>query len=213
MEITLLDQGGEARVDSRVIATAIGNQHKNVMSLVGDYQQEFESFGILPFETEKSTGAGRPERYALLNEDQSYFLLTLVRNAPQVVALKVGLVKAFKRARDAAPPAPALPSTPLGMLRLALDAMEAQEARVTALEQRLDAQPVTGVRLGTIHRLGQELGRLQGNYAAAWRLFNGRFGLASYRDLPSNQYDAAVTFLRLQIQAYGGQVLLEEHAS
>lgn len=42
---------------------------------------------------------GSPVRYALLNEDQCYFLLTLMRNNAHVVQAKLNLVKAFRDAR------------------------------------------------------------------------------------------------------------------
>ena len=49
-----------------------------------------------------------------------------------------------------------------------------------------------------------------GDYSRAWRLFKDRFGLASYRDLPSNRFDEAVRFLQLQIASYTGQPSLLE---
>ncbi len=45
-------------------------------------------------------GRGQPERYALLNEDQAYLLLTYSRNIKRVRALKIRLVKAFRDARN-----------------------------------------------------------------------------------------------------------------
>lgn len=99
--VALTDKKGEARVDSRLLATGLRNQHKNVMELIERYADHFKRFGVLPFQTEKPTGAkgGRPERFALLNEDQSYFLLSLSRNSEHVVELKANLVLAFKQAR------------------------------------------------------------------------------------------------------------------
>ncbi len=46
-------------------------------------------------------GPGRPEKYAMLNEDHAYLLLTYSRNTAKVRALKVRLVKAFREARQA----------------------------------------------------------------------------------------------------------------
>ena len=45
---------------------------------------------------------GRPVSFALLNEDQCCLLLTYSRNTPPARALKVGLVKAFREARERA---------------------------------------------------------------------------------------------------------------
>jgi DNA-damage-inducible protein D len=106
---------------------------------------------------------------------------------------------------------PALPSSPLALSRMMLEALEQQDSRVAAIEQRLDMAPITSERVGEVYRLGQELGQVMGNYRAAWRLFKERFGLASYRDLPSCRFEEGVRFLRLQIAAYTGQPgLLEQ---
>lgn len=103
--ITLINTAGEARVDSRQIARRLGNKHRHSMELVAKYDKHFERFGVLRFETakplERSAG-GRPERYALLNEDQCYFLLSISRNTETVVDLKADLVMAFRRAREEA---------------------------------------------------------------------------------------------------------------
>jgi hypothetical protein len=79
---------GEARIDSRIIAKELGNQPETVIRLVDEYQRDFEEFGVVRFQTQKlrtsdfsdlksgkSQGKakrGRPERYALLNEDQQF---------------------------------------------------------------------------------------------------------------------------------------------
>ncbi len=99
-EITLIREC----VDTRVLAQHLGNQHKNVFELVKAHRADFEQFGVVPFQTEKPTSAdgGRPERFALLNEDQAYLLLTYSRNTAKVRALKVKLVRAFSEARRAA---------------------------------------------------------------------------------------------------------------
>ncbi|MDP3877160.1 MAG: hypothetical protein Q8Q50_09275 [Methylobacter sp.] len=50
-------------------------------------------------QVKRKQGGGTPIRYAFLNEDQSYLLLTFSRNTKRVVGLKVELVKAFSRFR------------------------------------------------------------------------------------------------------------------
>lgn len=93
---------GEPRVDSRLLAARLGVQHQNTFELLKDYRADFEQLGVLRFETGKPSGGsagGRPERFALLNEDQCYLLLTYSRNTAKVRELKVKLVKAFKEAR------------------------------------------------------------------------------------------------------------------
>lgn len=95
----------EARIDSRLLALQLGNQHKAAMALIERYADKFKTFGQLPFKREvgdRVQGGGNPERFALLNEDQAFFLLALSRNNDRVVDLKARLVKAFGEARRAA---------------------------------------------------------------------------------------------------------------
>jgi phage regulator Rha-like protein len=92
------------RVDSRLLARHMCVQHKNSMELLEKHKADFLELGVVPFQTEKpsSPNGGRPERFALLNEDQAYLLLTYSRNTTTVRTLKVNLVRAFREARKAA---------------------------------------------------------------------------------------------------------------
>lgn len=97
---------GEARADSRLIVVELQNQHKNVIELIDRYVDKFKGFGLVAFKTEavKTEGARGTKhvKFALLNEDQCFFLLSLSRNTDHVVDLKAKLVKAFSEARRAA---------------------------------------------------------------------------------------------------------------
>ena len=97
-----LTQGEDPRVDSRVVATRLGRDHQNVYEMVKDYQSDFEQLGILRFQTGEIKGRGQPEKFALLNEDQAYLLLTYSRNTKRVRKAKIALVMAFRAARLAA---------------------------------------------------------------------------------------------------------------
>ena len=103
-ELTLTTTTTEARIDSRLLARQLGNKHKNTMELATKNLIALETFGKVAFKTEPlpDSRTGQKERYALLNEDHSFFLLALSRNTPRVVSLKVKLVKAFGEARRAA---------------------------------------------------------------------------------------------------------------
>lgn len=99
--IALAEKRGEPRVDSRLIAKQLGVEHRASMQLIRNYKADFGELGVLTFQMSKParpTG-GRPERYALLNEDQSYLLLTYSQNTPQARQLKIKLVRAFSEAR------------------------------------------------------------------------------------------------------------------
>ena len=93
----------ELRIDSRLLSPRLDIRHRQLIDNIRKYKNRFESLGVLPFETEKHSGSagGRPDVYALLNEDQSIFLLSLSRNTDAVVDCKLELVKAFRAARNA----------------------------------------------------------------------------------------------------------------
>jgi phage regulator Rha-like protein len=92
---------GQLVVDSRLVAEQLGIEHHNFLQNVQVYQSQVEqAFGFLLFQTGEIDGRGRPEKYALLTENQAAFLMTLSRNTPQVVAAKLGLVVAFSRAKE-----------------------------------------------------------------------------------------------------------------
>lgn len=103
--IALTATKSESRVDSRLLSQHLGNRHKAVMGLIDKYADRFQGFGQLPFQKAvggRTQGGGNPERFALLNEDQTFFLLSLSRNNDRVVNLKAKLVQAFREARRAA---------------------------------------------------------------------------------------------------------------
>jgi phage regulator Rha-like protein len=103
--LALTTTNTEARIDSRLLAQGLGNTHKAVMSLIDRYHASFKAHGQLTFKKEvgdRKHGGGNAARYALLNEDQAFFLLNLSRNTEIVVALKSRLITAFSEARRAA---------------------------------------------------------------------------------------------------------------
>lgn len=103
--IALQTVKGESRIDSRLMAQHLGNAHRSVMALLDRYTDQFKGFGQVRFEMsvgDRPQGGGNRVRYALLNEDQAFFLLALSRNSDQVVSLKAKLVQAFREARQVA---------------------------------------------------------------------------------------------------------------
>lgn len=104
-EVKLITTATDARVDSRLLAIGLRNQHKAVLALLDRYIDVFKQHGQLTFKKEvgqRKQGGGNAERYALLNEDQAYLLLNLSRNTEVVVSLKSKLIAAFGIARRAA---------------------------------------------------------------------------------------------------------------
>lgn len=84
----------EVFTNSKVIAEGTGNQHHAVRELIKKYRKDIESFGTLLILNEESTG-GRPMEIFLLNEEQSTFVITLLRNSKVVVKFKKELVRQF----------------------------------------------------------------------------------------------------------------------
>lgn len=227
-QITLHIHNAQPCADSRDLAEALGNQHKNLMGLITDYEAEFKALGRVAFQTRplQTAGGTQTVRFALLNEDQCYFLLTLVRNTDLVVKLKLGLVQAFRAAREAGPVAPALPTDPLELLALSLQGLQQHRTQIHALEQaniklerRLDDTPIrmhptleARVKAGC-----QALSRVHPrSFAGAYHSFKEAFGvlgapLARYDSLPAYRYQEAMDWLDLQTRTFSAQrPLLEE---
>lgn len=91
----------EFRVDSRLLSPELDHRHRNIFANITKHLEYFEKLGVVLFEKARvETNMGeREQSYALLNEDQCYFLLTLMRNTEKVLDAKVNLVKAFRDAR------------------------------------------------------------------------------------------------------------------
>lgn len=91
----------EFRVDSRLLAPELDHRHRNIYANITKHRERFEKLGVVHFEKariETDIGA-RDQSYALLNEGQCYFLLTLMRNTEKVLDAKLNLVIAFENAR------------------------------------------------------------------------------------------------------------------
>lgn len=99
----VIKHGDEFATTSQIIAENTDNEHASVMKLVRDYQEHIEQFGLVRFEIAprpKGQHGGGDVQYTILNEQQSTFLLTLMRNTEIVVRFKVELVKEFYRMRN-----------------------------------------------------------------------------------------------------------------
>lgn len=91
---------GEPRVSSLVIAEHIGVSHHAVLQNLDKYSKELNELGSLAFQMRMGNHGGVPVRYALLNEQQVTFLVTLSRNTDKVVSFKLALTRAFFEARE-----------------------------------------------------------------------------------------------------------------
>ncbi len=102
LALTITVTKEEPRIDSRLLARHLGNKHRSTFELIQDHRSDFEQLGLLRFQTEVIEGKGQPEKFAKLNEDQSFLALSYSKNTDRVRELKVKLVKAFGVARRAA---------------------------------------------------------------------------------------------------------------
>ena len=103
-DIEIIQHKNELRTDSRLLASFLDHRHRTILESIDKYKSELMEIAALPFETEKGKklahgGFAKSSRFALLNEDQCYFILTLMRNNKRVVRAKLELVKAFRDAR------------------------------------------------------------------------------------------------------------------
>lgn len=94
----------EPRIDSRLLATLLNKKsHQNFFELIKKYADKLNKLGKLLFQTgaSKSSKTGQKEHFALLTDDQAYFVMTLSRNTTTVVDSKLRLIQSFKAARRA----------------------------------------------------------------------------------------------------------------
>lgn len=99
IELSVTDTG--ARVDSRLLAVRLGKRHRSIYRLITTHKTDFAQFGKVRFQIAPSP-SGQPEKFALLNEDQSYLLLTYTSNTAEARALKIKLIQVFSEYRRAA---------------------------------------------------------------------------------------------------------------
>lgn len=104
----------EPMTTSLVVAQGVAMDHASVIKLVRNHVEHLEDFGPVGFQIRLGSplpqgGRGASTEFAWLNEGQSLFLLTLMRNSPVVVEFKKALIRAFLELRARAQAA-AVPS-------------------------------------------------------------------------------------------------------
>lgn len=93
----------EPYTTSKIISEYGGQQHKNIRELIQTYIKKMKKLGkVSTFETHKPkfSKGGRPEKIYKLNEQQSTFLITLMKNTERVVNFKFELTKQFYSMRE-----------------------------------------------------------------------------------------------------------------
>lgn len=95
-------ESGEPVVSTLVIAKGMKLNHRAIMFLVDKYKDRLETRGVMTVQLSKplkGQNDGRPVRYALVNESQFLFLVTLMRNSETVLDFKDELTKEFIKQR------------------------------------------------------------------------------------------------------------------
>jgi len=91
-------KGKKLLASTLVIAKGVEIEHRAVIQLVNKYKSRLEKNGLMTFEMRKS--AGRPVRFAWLNERQATFLITLMKNSDTVVDFKEKLTDEYFRLKE-----------------------------------------------------------------------------------------------------------------
>lgn len=101
-DIEIFRNVDELRTDSRSLAPLLDHRHRSIIQNIDRYAPQLKRLATLVYKTETLVEGEvkKPIRYALLTEDQCYFLLTLMRNNPTVIEAKLKLVEAFRQARS-----------------------------------------------------------------------------------------------------------------
>lgn len=86
-------ENNEPVTTSLIIAEGIKTDHHSVIKLIRRYEKSLNEFGTCRFQSQKS--GGRPLEFALLNEPQTTFIITCMRNTEIVLNFKKKLVKEF----------------------------------------------------------------------------------------------------------------------
>ena len=87
----------EAFTDSKAISEGTGISHHAVMQLITNHQDDVSSFGRVAFEMQplETNGGIQKVKICRLNEQQAYFVISMMKNTPKVVEFKKELVRQF----------------------------------------------------------------------------------------------------------------------
>lgn len=92
MKDIVFNNGTDIFTNTLIIAEGVGNDHRNVMRLLNRYSDRKL---LSTFQRMKVSRGGRPVEYAILNEEQTTFLITLMNNSDKVVTFKEALTREF----------------------------------------------------------------------------------------------------------------------
>ncbi len=100
MDTLVLMDGKKAYTTSRIIAGGCGLDHDSVIWLIKKYSEKINDVGFTEYKSGKFKTAGRPGIEYLLDEPQTTFLISLMKNSEIVVEFKKLLVQGFFKQRN-----------------------------------------------------------------------------------------------------------------
>lgn len=89
----------EPYTTSDIIAEYSENSHHAIQQLINKNKEKLEAFGKVAFEM-RALPSGQKAKIYHLNEQQATFLITLLKNTPNVVAFKFELTRQFYAVRE-----------------------------------------------------------------------------------------------------------------
>lgn len=101
MQIDLFNQSlvqeiqGELLVSSLVIAENVDYEHRSVIQLINSYKNLFDITRPLHLKCIGTNGTSSYKTWYELNEEQTTFLFTLMKNSEKIVSFKFNLTRAF----------------------------------------------------------------------------------------------------------------------
>jgi phage regulator Rha-like protein len=89
---------GVPLVSTLDIADGFSVEHYAILRLVQKYESRFQAMRTFDFQSQKS--GGRPTTFCMMDETQTTFLVSLMRNSDVVVDFKARLAQEFTRMKD-----------------------------------------------------------------------------------------------------------------
>lgn len=120
------EKNGELLVSSINIALNVGYEHQSVIRLINTYKKQFEQFRPIDLKTSGINGTSNYQTWYELDENQTTFLFTLMKNNEYTVNFKLNLTKAFSIMKNKLLQRE-LP-TPLETARMLVQVLEEKEA-------------------------------------------------------------------------------------
>jgi phage regulator Rha-like protein len=187
MNELVIVKNNEIFTDSLVIAKGANIEHESVIRMIEKHTTRLSKLGKIRFTDLKSENpqGGRPVKIAELNEQQSTFLLTLLRNTDPVVEFKFRLTQEFYRMRR---------------FILEKQSAEWQQSRISGKQVRRDETDIILAKLIPLaeHQGSQNAGKLYMTYS---KLVNSTLGIeAGQRDNLPMAYIDAIRFLENAIE-------------